>query len=419
MKITMITIGSQGDVQPYIALGAGLKAAGHRVRLATNPEFGPLVIKNGLEYCALRGNFRQVVASDAGQEAMHSGGNFLAFMGRYVKATGAMMDGLLADGWQACQGSEAIIYAAFSFFAYHIAEKLAVPSIAAYLYPVTPTGDFPSVGAPAVRLGRAYNRFSYALGQQLFWQPYRRRINRWRQEQLGLPPAPFLGVFSGLHRQRYPILYGFSPSFIRRPDDWGDWVGISGYWFQQPAATWTPSPALVDFLAAGPPPVYVGFGSMASRGAAAETALILRALRLAGRRGVLATGWGGLQPAGQGDDVFVLESAPHEWLFPQMAAVVHHGGAGTTAAGLRAGVPTIIIPFFGDQFFWGQHVAAMGLGPDPIPHKSLTAERLAAAIQQATGDPAMARRAGEMSAAIGREQGVVQAVQFVEASVSC
>ena len=211
MQITIVTIGSRGDVHPYIALGAGLHAAGHRVCLATNPEFEVAARSHGLDFCPMHGDFRQIQASDAGQATLHSGDNFLVFMRRYIKATEHILTRLLADAWQACQGADAVVYAAFSFFAYHIAEKLSVPSVAAYLYPVTPTGDFPSLTAPPWKLGRMYNRLTHLVGEQLFWQLYRKQINRWRQETLGLPPVPFLGVFERLNRQRYPILCGFSP----------------------------------------------------------------------------------------------------------------------------------------------------------------------------------------------------------------
>ncbi len=172
--------------------------------------------------------------------------------------------------------------------------------------------------------------------------------------------------------RRSPVIYGFSPSVVQKPPDWGDHVEITGYWFLDRQPGWQPPADLADFLAAGAPPVYIGFGSMSTRKPQETTELVLRALSRDRQRGLLLTGWGGLSEIDLPDYVFKIEFAPHDWLFPQMAAVVHHGGAGTTAAGLRAGIPTIIVPHFIDQPFWGQRVADLGAGPQPIPRRQLT-----------------------------------------------
>jgi sterol 3beta-glucosyltransferase len=192
---------------------------------------------------------------------------------------------------------------------------------------------------------------------------------------------------------------------------------VTGYWFLDPAEDWMPAPALVDFLAAGPPPVYVGFGSMSSRKPEETTALILGALARTGQRGIIHAGWGGMQRADLPDSVLMIDGVPFSWLFPRVAVVVHHGGAGTTSAGLRAGVPAVVVPFFGDQPYWGQRVADLGVGPAPIPRKKLTAERLAQAIQVAVTDHAMRQRAAELGTKIRAEDGVACAVAVVEQMV--
>jgi UDP:flavonoid glycosyltransferase YjiC (YdhE family) len=189
---------------------------------------------------------------------------------------------------------------------------------------------------------------------------------------------------------------------------------VTGYWFLDPAADWTPPSALVEFLATGPPPVYVGFGSMGNQSPEETADLVVQALLQAGQRGIILSGWSGLRTAEKPDSVFMLDSAPFSWLFPRVAAVVHHGGAGTMAAGLRAGVPSIVVPFFGDQPYWGQRVVELGVGPQPIPRRRLTAERLAKAIQQAVSDQPMRQRATELGARIRAEDGVGRAVAIVE-----
>lgn len=214
--------------------------------------------------------------------------------------------------------------------------------------------------------------------------------------------VPFTAIGAGIH----PI----SPHVLPRPADWPPHLHLVGYWFLGPPPGWSPPESLVRFLEAGEPPVYVGFGSMPNQDPRATFDLIVRALKVSGQRGVIYGGWGGLAGETAGDRALVIEGVPHEWLFPRMKAVVHHGGAGTTAAGLRAGVPNVVVPFFGDQPFWGWRVAALGAGPAPIPLGSLTAERLAAAIERAMTDPAMRGRASEIGARLRAENGVANTV---------
>lgn len=213
------------------------------------------------------------------------------------------------------------------------------------------------------------------------------------------------------------MLYGYSPQVLPRPADWGEHIHVTGYWFLDPPIDWRPSPDLVEFLQAGPPPVYIGFGSMTSGKPREAAEMVLQALRRTGQRGVLYAGWGGLQQADLPETVFMTGSVPHSWLFPQMAALVHHGGAGATAAGLAAGVPSILTPFMGDQMFWGRRVCDLGVGPQPIPRRRLTLERLVAAIQQAVRDPAMRQHATDLGERMRQEEGVAQVVKIIEAAL--
>lgn len=212
-----------------------------------------------------------------------------------------------------------------------------------------------------------------------------------------------------------PMLYAHSPTVLARPADWRpDWH-VTGFWFLDAPPDWTPPKSLTDFLAAGPPPVYIGFGSMSNRQPAQTTAIVVEALRRSGQRAILATGWGGLASSDQRGDLFVIDEVPHDWLFPQVAAVVHHGGVGTTAAGLRAGVPAVIVPQFGDQYFWGDHAQRIGAALRPLPRKQLTADKLAAALQQVTQDVDLRHRASAVGAMIRAEDGIIQAVRLIEA----
>jgi UDP:flavonoid glycosyltransferase YjiC (YdhE family) len=296
-----------------------------------------------------------------------------------------------------------------------LAEKLGLPFLQAYYIPFTPTRSYPSfvLARLPFRPGGPLNRLSYHLARQMMWQGFRAADAVARREVLDLPTAPVWGPFGSNHFHQGPVLYGFSPSVIPRADDWGDDVHVTGYWFLDPPSDWSPPPTLMAFLEAGPAPVYVGFGSMTHRRPEETADLVLRALARAGQRAVVLAGWGGLRRADLPDTVFMVDSVPFSWLFPRVAAVVHHGGAGTTSAGLRAGVPSILVPFFGDQFYWGQRVAALGVGPEPVPRKGLTVERLTQAIQRAVTDEAMRQSAADLGSRIEAEDGIARAVAVV------
>jgi sterol 3beta-glucosyltransferase len=409
MNILILTVGTRGDVQPYVALGRGLQAAGHGVVVVTLAQFGDYVTSHGLEFAALPAEFLEILQTGAGKAAVAGKGNALKLM----KMVRPMQRRLLDAAWDAARSRpvDAVVYHPKGLGGYSLAEKLGAAAVLALPAPLySPTRAFPSLLLPATDLGGALNHASHRLTIWLAGVVTRGVVNRWRQEVLELPP-----VTDELTLRGQPVLrlYPYSPAVLPTPADWDASSVATGYWFLPRDATWQPDPALVEFLAGGPPPVYVGFGSMPSEDAAAKTQVVLDALAQAGQRGVVATGWGGLTLANAPRDIYVLEAAPHDWLFPQMAAVVHHGGAGTTAAGLAAGAPTIICPFFGDQPFWGRRVAALGVGPAPIPQRKLTAERLAAALRTVAGDAAMRTRAQTLGEAIRSEDGVGRAVQLL------
>lgn len=409
MNVLILTAGSRGDVQPYIALGAGLRAAGHSVTLATLPAFEALARDHGLAFAPLRAELLELLQTPQGKEALAGRGGSLALLRQVTP----MLQRMLDDAWAAAAGSELVIYHPKALAGYSIAEKLGIPGVLALPLPLySPTSAFPSPLLPVANLGAFLNRASHTLMVRLASASTRGLVNRWRRAALGLGPVRDELM---LHGRPVLRLYGYSPAVVPPPPDWDAWSVATGYWFLERSPGWRPPEALAAFLAAGPPPVYVGFGSMPSADAAAKTALVLEALRRTGQRGVLAKGWGGLAAADLPPDVAVVEDVPHDWLFPQVAAVVHHGGAGTTGAGLRAGRPTLICPFFGDQPFWGRRVAALGAGPRPIPQRRLTATRLAEAIRELVSSAEMRERAEALGARIRGEDGVARAVELIEA----
>ncbi len=415
MNIMIIAGGSRGDVQPYVALGVGLQTAGHTVRVLASLNFRALITAHGLEFFAMN-DLTEAMTQERVRELAEQG-NLLKMLATTGRGAQQLAHQAVVAGLTAASGSDLLIGGLGGLsVGVALAEKLGVPFIQAYLMPFSPTREFPSVltPLPQSRLTAWANAPSHRMARQMMWQTLRSADNKERAQVLQLPPAPFWGPFAALHAQAQPILYGYSPQVVPRPQDWDATIHVTGYWFLPPPAGWEPSTDLVDFLQAGPPPVYIGFGSMPSRNPQETAGLVLHALAQTGQRGILSTGWGGLKAEEQPTTVHMVGSLPHEWLFPQMAAVVHHGGAGTTAAGLAAGVPSIVTPFFGDQPFWGRRVNALGVGPAPIPRRRLTVDNLAAAIHQAVTDRAMRQRATTLGERIRAERGIEAAVAVIE-----
>jgi sterol 3beta-glucosyltransferase len=407
--ISILALGSYGDVAPYVALGVGLRGRGFAIRVACSEPFRDLVQVRGLQHATLPGDPRAALASDRGQ-AWLAANNPISFTRGLVSLGNPDMERYLEAVTAACDGADAILYGPLGFAGFHIGQARRIPTALAQLQPTESTREFPSFSVPVRSLGSMGNRISHLLLEQIAWQLLRAPVNRWRVERLGLPPLPLSGPWKELRGRANPILYAYSPTVLPRPADWPSHVHVTGYWVLDPEPGWEPADDLATFLAGGPPPVYVGFGSMVWRDEAEAWRAVRAALRQAGVRAVLAGG----PPTLADDAVHIVGDIPHAWLFPRMAAVVHHGGAGTTGAGLRAGVPAVVCPFFADQPFWGRRVHALGAGPLPVPARRMSAARLERAISEAVHDPAMRQRAAALSERIRREDGVGQAGAIIE-----
>ncbi len=417
MRITIFTAGSRGDVQPCIMLGRGLQRAGYDILLAAPENFAGFINDHDLRAYPLRGDVQQVMASDTGREFMETGNtNFIKSIRTMRKLLGPVAIQMAEDALAACRDADALIsLAVFAPFGKSIAEILDIPLINVEPTPLLPTRAFPAAGWPVQQnLGSLHNRLSGHAMLYAIWQWYGPFVNRFRQSH-GLPPYTSGSFYRILTTT--PLLGAYSPTIIPHPPDWGHDVHVTGYFFADTQAEWSPPSALSEFLDSGAPPVYIGFGSMAGRDNEQFTAMILETLARTGQRGLLLTGWGGMQAVAVPNNVFVLDSAPHSWLFPRMAAAVHHGGAGTVAEGLRAGIPTVIVPFTVDQPFWGKRVNDLGVGPTPIPRNKLSAEKLAQAIQTATAHPDMKQRAAALGRLIRAEHGVDNAVKIIRQSL--
>jgi sterol 3beta-glucosyltransferase len=414
MKITILAIGTLGDVQPFLALGIGLKAAGHQIRIVTYATFETLVRQSGLEFSLVQFDIQSALQGEAGQATMESSDNPVRAFRNFARVIGPVMRQTGEDFWTACQDAEAIICASFGcHFGPNIARKLKIPCLDAFLQPVHPTRAFANFLSPLAfhqhKLGGLFNRLTHLAGDAILWFPYRSVINQWCQEQLNLPAIRF----KQFRRQQLPAICGFSTHVVPKPTDWDDNIDITGYWFLNEGAHWQPPPKLLNFLESGTLPIFVGFGSMSTRDATEMTSGVLKALEQTGQRGLLSAGWGGLQQADLPNNILKIDYVPYSWLFPRTMAVVHHGGAGTTGLGLQAGVPSIIVPFMMDQPFWGQRVADLGVGPPPILRKQFSAEQLAHAIDAVVNDQKMRNQAIELGKRLQAENGIQRAVEVI------
>ena len=409
MRVAIETLGSRGDVQPYVALALALLARGHEVQVAAPAQFQGLVERHNIPYVALPGEFLTLLDTPEGKAAIAGGQGFSGGL-KLLKHIRPLMMELFGREWQAVQSfaPDMIVYHPKSLVSPYMAAALGIPHVLASPVPgLTPTTAFPSPLLPFSSLG-SFNRLSHIFALKAVDLLFGRDLKAWRERVFGTSadrPAPRAGT-----------IYAYSPAILPKPDDWGLDTLVSGYWFLDDP-DWTPDPALARFLDEGPPPVYFGFGSMPGLNPEAVTEMIVQALAMTGNRGVLARGGGAIGTDLAGGSVFFLDSAPHDRLLPQMSAIVHHGGAGTTAAGLRAGLPTQIIPFFGDQPFWGRRVAELGAGPPPLERRKISAETLAMALA-ALGAPGMRKRAQSLSTAINSDPGIAAAVDFLERRVT-
>jgi UDP:flavonoid glycosyltransferase YjiC (YdhE family) len=401
-------------MQSCAELGAGLKEAGHDVVIASFEPYRPLAQLAGLEFAPVAGDSQ---FDQRRVQAWHeSGGNPVTFIRRMVKAVDSQLLDAIADFTPVAENADAIICPLMGLPGFDLADKLGIPSFGAFVQPVTPTRAFAHSYAVPPRpslpgsLVPAYNRASYEFGEAIWWRWLKRPINRWRGEALGLGPMPRQDFYRWTRDPRHPILYGYSPSVVPKPSDWGDWAHVTGYWLRERHNGWRPPAELEEFLDLGPPPVYVGFGSMTPREPAALERTIFEAVERTGLRAVVLRGAARLGGGGAPDNVFLVDEVPHDWLFPRVRAVVHHGGSGTTGAGLRAGVPGLAVPFFFDQAFWGSRLAALGVGLGPIRYRRLTARRLAAALEVVSRDAGLRERAAAIGARVRGENGVANAV---------
>jgi len=412
MHVTLVAAGSRGDVQPLVALGAGLHEAGFTVRVVALGTFRELAERRGLEFVAIPGDPQRFI-EERGLRSLRSGRNIVNFLRRHRRVVEALSGPLLDLLWETLADTDAVAFGTVTIMAYPLADARGLPRLAVPLQPITRSRAYPSLTVPQSwsRLGGTFDLATHRLNEWVYWLAMRDLVTGGLRRVLGYDPFPRGGPYRHIYSDdRFPFVYGISPTVFPRPDDWPVWHRLTGFWFLDGDED---LPAEVEaFLAGGPPPVYVGFGSLPARDPAATAATLVEGARRVGRRVILLRGWGDLDVGEDASDVLVVDEVPHARLFPRVAAIVHHGGAGTTAAALRAGRPQVVVPHFADQPFWAEQVRRLGVAPPPVPIRRLDADRLAAALRQAL-DPRTRDRAAAVGERIAAEDGVGAAVELI------
>jgi sterol 3beta-glucosyltransferase len=399
MHITYLATGTSGDVRPAIAFSLGLQRTGHRVSLITTPDFETLVTTVGLEYIS--------ITDDE--------------IGEFIPELPS--ENLLNKLWTIFQDTDAIICIHYWFLCSYIAEKLKVPCYISSVIPFSPTNTFPYLFVSTrSNLGSIFNWMSYHFSDQQLWHLLRKSLNKWRQEVLELSPLPYWsGIIRWLNQKQIPCLYHHSPALLPEPSDWPDWVHATGYWFLDDFTSWQPPKDLVEFIQTGSPPIYIGFGheheeewNPKTLTKETLTSIVLETLAKTGQRCILLKGkdYGFSDSVQFPKEVFTIEWASFDWLFPRMKAIVHHGGLGTIHAALKAGVPSVIVPYDVDNVFWGNRLVEQGLSPPLIEQKQLSAKKLADAIRFVLADENIHRKVTEVSKRIQAEDGVTKAVEI-------
>jgi UDP:flavonoid glycosyltransferase YjiC (YdhE family) len=404
MRLTFLALGSTGDILPMATLAKALSANGYRPTFVTTEDYQSLLEKMGLP-----GRF---VPGDAQQTIAKAGANTFRLMTAFAQLSRALPQALdLSATW--LRESRAIInQLPIGLYGVDLAQRLTIPHIQTAVIPLTPNSDFPMMGWPKMpAFLPGYNKLGYWGYERLTWLTMRSTINRWRTGQLQLPALPGSSYLARWRDQ--PLLYGFSPNVVPRPTEWPENIQVTGYWFPQDDE-WRPSGELTRFLQAGPAPLFIGFGSMPVPDPRATTEMIVAACLGTGLRAIVQAGWAGLALDDLPASVYRLDYAPYDWLFPRVAAVIHHGGSGTTAAGLRAGVPGMVTPFTFDQGFWGRRLADVGAGLPPIAFRRLTTTKMADSMVRLRQDEGLKTRAAAIGRRIREENGTAAAVKRTE-----
>lgn len=405
MRFTVVTYGSEGDTRPLVGLSRGLLRAGHDVHLLADRSTLPTAEAHGISAQALAGDIKAtVMPGGAFSKLMKEGGDARQMAKAIAQIANENTASWMKDVVEQARSSDAILFSGIAgYVGLSVAEHLRIPAIGLGVWPISPTREFPSPLLPPWQMPGWLNLFSHRAVNALTWRLFRRKINAARREACAQAPRTRMW-------RDYPILYGMSRYLVPQPADWPEIWKVCGAWSVEPDI-WETPPALAKFLSSGEPPIYVGFGSMAGFDKKKLLSTVIEAV--AGRRALFSSGWSGIDPALLPGNFFVIGETPHDWLFPRTSMVIHHGGAGTSHTACRAGVPSVVVPFAGDQFFWAGRLAAAGVAPKYVTHAKINAQALSGMIAFAKS-PEVVRRAKMLGKMMAEEDGVSCAVECIE-----
>jgi sterol 3beta-glucosyltransferase len=421
MKIAITAVGTRGDLQPFIALGLGLKAAGNEVLIVSSKNEAAFVQDYGLDFFALNVDIQKIMEGDDAKD-MAKGNNPLKFIVSHLKGSKkmkALMVTTQAEIWEACQDVDVIIFHPGMPIGFFIAKQLGKISVLANPFPVVSTSNYPSILFYTMpRLGKAFNIFTHFIFQKLFWALSKSAIKQFWNTTVKTTINFSVSAIQQQIQSGMPVLNGYSELLFSHSNKWSNNIKTTGSWLIETEKDFAAPTALIQFIEKAEPPIYIGFGSMKDINSFGVTLkMIAEALAITKQRAVVALGWSKLNNNDPiPENIFLIESIPHSWLFPKMKIVIHHGGAGTTAAGLTAGKPTIIIPHNADQPAWGLRVYELGVGAKPIKKTKLTADNLATAILFAS-QPEIVVNAVKLGIELKKENGVDAAVHFINAAI--
>jgi len=421
MNIKILAIGGRGDVQPLVVLGEELSLRGYHVSVATHVEFEDVVRSGRLEYLNISTSIKELFLGRYGKGTYSTESNYFRSWFNFYKMFGEVLYQSASDSYDACKDGDLIIYSPpCLYFAPQLEEKLKIPSVPVFFQPFHPTGEFPHYISPLqVNFSSTLNLLIHYLADYMMWIPYLPVINRFRKERLGLPSiSVFNRYIQNWRKDQKLFIYAFSEYVLKKPSDWPENAHVTGYFFRQRDESGLDDKELEEFINSGEKPVFVGFSSTVVHEAEKIANILKNAFSRLNSRVVLVTGWGGMQDIDFPENIFKIPYVPYDRLFPHMSLLIHHGGAGSTASALRSGVPSLVIPFAADQYFWAKRVERTGAGPAPLPARELTSDRLYRSVKEVLESEKYYSRAEEIARNIKRENGIGNAADLIEELIS-
>ncbi|MCB0502698.1 MAG: glycosyltransferase family 1 protein [Bacteroidetes bacterium] len=418
-KITILTIGTSGDVHPFIALGIGLKKAGFEVKIATNADFKSLVEDHGLKFSEIVGNVGASMKTEQVKKSIDEGGKSREFFNSLIDEAAPLFEQALMEFKSACEDAEIVVSSALTLHvANYLTDYFDVPLIFCSVNPAGPTAEFhhiladPPIGPKVMH--SAYNKTTHKILTQIIWRYVKAELEpAWNKL---MPEVKFsqLDPLEKAFQKKLPlILMAYSPAILPKPKDWSVLQHVTGYWWLPSLEKYAPEPSLVDFVNEGEPPVYAGFGSMANEKDNMLSKIVIPAIKSLGQRAVILDDGSDLSEFQNDKDLYFIKRTDLNWLFPKMKAVAHHGGVGTTGISIQAGTPTLIVSFIPDQRFWGWQLSQIGAMPKPIPKKSITYQNFHDSLEELLKNESYKTKTLELSVEMKKEKGVDTAVETI------